>query len=411
MRKLGMVLMAALMFVSFAYAKNVYDYYNEGIENYRVDEYEKALKLFKKSIEAKTNYAKAYNMSGLCNVALKKVDHAIFFYKKAVHTDPEYAEAYFNMGVAYEEKYARGEESGEEDGKDEDSEDNEKNKELAVKNYLKAIELDNDDHIFVRASLNLARIYRPLEMYDEAVAVLREGMKKNLIDEVLMAKLYNEAGLVYLASTPIVQDDAAFRYAIKFFVTALYYNQQYVEAATNLGVAYVRKGLLARGIDQFEKALKIDPEFYGLHYEYANALLLHGFHEKAESHFLAATMLKPDFAEAFYGLGKARAKLNKFEEAENALKKSLEIKEDYRLAMNYLLDVRSLRESFRDHIKFPPKKTGDEFEDDYEDYDEYAEEGEEDRKDEKEKFVEDVEPLRLSELFPEETEEDEYGEY
>ena len=271
------------------------------------------------------------------------------------------------------------------------------------KNYLKVIELDNDDYTFVRAALNLARIYRPQEQYDEAIAILREGMKKNLIDSVLFARLFNEAGLVYLDSTPIIEDDAAFEYAIRFFVTALDYNQQYIQAATNLGVAYVRKGLLARGIDQFERAMKIDDKFYGLHYEYANALLLHGFNEKAESHFLAATKLKPDFAEAYYGLGKARAKLNKFDKAEEALREALKVREDYRLAMNYILEVRSLRESFRSHIEFPEVKTGeDDFEEDFEDFDEE----EEDRRVVKEEFVEDVEPLRLSELFPKEKGED-----
>ncbi len=142
MKKLFVLILVLALFVTSAFAaKNVYDVYNEGYDKYLEKDYEGAVKLFKKAAKLKTDFVKSYNKAGLCYMAMEEVDHAIYLYKKSIHIDPDYAEAYLNMGVACEIKYK-------------------KNTKKAERNYLKAIEIDNEKYSYVRASLNLARLYR-----------------------------------------------------------------------------------------------------------------------------------------------------------------------------------------------------------------------------------------------------------
>jgi len=309
------------------YAKNAYDYYNDAYDMYLAGDYKNAEKMFKKVIKMKPDFVKSYNKLGLTYMAMNQVDHAIFYYKKAVYVDPNCAEAYYNLGVASEIKYKDKTEKAEEA-------------------YLKVIKLNNDDYSFVRASLNLARIYRKQKKYDDAILLLREAIKK----DPKFAPLYNETGLTYF-------DSGLYNFAINSFEKAIEVEERkkYPEAATNLGIVYLKQGKLAKAITQFEEAIKMDDKFAGAHYNYANALLLNGFYEKAKAHSKKAVLLEPDFTEAYYVMGKAHQKLNEFDEAEKAYKMALEKDKNYMPAKNALEDLRQTRIAFRDHIQFKKK--------------------------------------------------------
>ena len=171
-----------------------YDLYNEGYDKYLGKDYIGALKDFKKALKMKPDFIKAYNKAGLANVAMNKPDHAIFMYKKAVNIEPQAAECWFNMAIAYEHKNML---------------KKKKDTSKAEKYYEEAIMLNNDNYVFVRASLNLAKIYRKQEHFDDAVLLLRKAMKI----EPDFADLYNEAGLVYY-------DTAIYKKAVEFFLKA-----------------------------------------------------------------------------------------------------------------------------------------------------------------------------------------------
>ncbi len=362
-----------IIFFSMAfmiYAKNAYDYYNDAYDLYLAGNYKNAVKLYKKVIKMKPDFVKPYNKLGLTYIALKQVDHAIFYYKKAIHIDPNCAEAYYNLGVASEIKYK----------------DNTKKAEEA---YEKAIKLNNDDYSFVRASLNLARIYRKQKKFDDAILLLREAVKK----EPAFAPLYNETGLTYF-------DSNLYDFAINNFKKAIDVEEQkkYPEAATNLGVVYLKQGKLAKAIAQFEEAIKMDDKFPGSHYNYGNALVINGFYEKAKAHLKKAILLNPDFTEAYYTLGKAHEKLNEFDDATKAYKLALEKDKNYIPAKTALDELKRLRLAFRDHIQFKKKKAEGEEEEVVEE-EELTEEQLAAKKKAKEQ-EEDVEDLRLPEDKP-----------
>ena len=369
------IILISFIFLYFSsYAKTGYEYYNDAYDLYLVNDYKGALKELKNAIKLLPEFEKAYNLAGLCHIALKQPDHAIYMYKRAVYINPKYDEAYYNMAVAYEIK---------------DS----KNTKLPEQFYKKAIELRNDLHVFVRASLNLARIYRVQKKFDDAILLLREAIKI----EPDFEELYNEAGLVYF-------DSELYDEAINFFNKALEKKHKYPEASTNLAIAYQKKGQLAKAISQLEDTIAKDENFAGAHYNYGNALIYNGFYDKAIAHLKKAIELDPKFAEAYYSLGKAYAHKNLFDEAENAYKKALELRKNYTLAKRALEEVKKQKKEFVGHITFAKKKTGEEGEE--------VTEEEEAKPKKKSEFAEDVEDLRPKEDKPKkaEGEEGEEGE-
>lgn len=371
--KRNLILVIVIFVMAFiTHAKNAYDYYNDAYDLYLAGDYKNAIKLYKKAIKMKPDFVKPYNKLGLSYIALNQVDHAIFYYKKAIHIDANCAEAYYNLGVASEIKYKHDTKKAEEA-------------------YEKVIKLNNDNYSFVRASLNLARIYRKQKKFDDAILLLREAVKK----EPNFAPIYNEIGLTYF-------DSGLNDFAINNFKKAIEVEEQkkYPEAATNLGIVYLKQGKLAKAITQFEEAIKMDDKFPGSHYNYGNALIINGFYEKAKAHLKKAILLNPDFTEAYYVLGKAHQKLNEFDEATKAYKMALEKDKNYILAKNALEELKQQRLSFRDHIQF--KKKAEEGEEGEEVSEEEAELTEEQiaAKKKAKAQEEDVEDLRLPEDKP-----------
>jgi tetratricopeptide (TPR) repeat protein len=352
MKKITLLaVLMSLVFSAGVFAKNAYDLYNEAYDLYLVNDYKAAVRLFAEAIKKKPDFVKPYNKAGLAYVAMKKVDHALLMYKKAVYIDPKFAEAFYNAGVAYEIKYM----------------DKNPGNVMAIEAYKKAIELNNDNYSFVRASLNLAGLYKGLQKYDDAIELLRKAMKV----EPDFAELYNASGLIYMANGNNEAESSrdkmsqasgkakvfktSYDYAVKFFEKALQIQQRYPEASTNMGIAFLKQGKLARAIKQFEDTLATDPNFAGAHYNYANALIINGFYDKAISHLQKAAALDPEMVEAYYSLGKAYEHLNRFNEAEKAYKAALEKKKDYVIAKNAYDTLRKKREDFRSHITFKKK--------------------------------------------------------
>jgi tetratricopeptide (TPR) repeat protein len=353
--KMKNILLTVLLVVfSFnVYAKNAFDYYNDGVDKYDAKDYNGALACFVKAIKIKPEFAKPYNKAGLAYAAMNNFDQAILMYKEAVIADPNYAEAYYNMGVGYEL---------------------EQKLPLAVKNYTKAIDLNNDTHVFVRASLNLAMLDREeagktknRSKDDEAIALLRKAS----IYEPDFAELYNEAGLIYL-------DTELYDNAVQQFQTALEKDQHYSEASVNLSIAYERKGNLARAANQSQEALKINENFPGAQYNYGNMCILDGYYDDAIAHLqraielysnihilagnfndnimYAKTPIKfdPNAAAAFYSLGKAYMHKNMFKEAEDSYKKALKINKTFTLAKRALGQMAKLKKDLKSHIKAKP---------------------------------------------------------
>ena len=71
---------------------------NIGWAYYRKGDYEKAVKHFKKAIEANPGYALAYNNMGLAYNRLDRPEKARRAFEKAIDRAPRYLDAYLNLG-------------------------------------------------------------------------------------------------------------------------------------------------------------------------------------------------------------------------------------------------------------------------------------------------------------------------
>src|SRR4029077_15274736 len=93
--------------------------------------------------------------------------------------------------------------------------------------------------------------------------------------------------------------------AIEQFQKALGINPNYVKAHSNLGVALFQKGELDEAIAQFQKAVEINPDSFAIHYNLGNALFQKGQLDEAITQFQEVLRLKPDFSPAQDNLAKA----------------------------------------------------------------------------------------------------------
>lgn len=129
---------------------------------------------------------------------------------------------------------------------------------------LSAISVKN----FAEAEKNLGKavMYDPKNLtYQEnlGVALLAQPEKKNLaieaFNKILEKDANNLTSLYYLGS--IAQDQSDYEEAKKKFQAYLNVNPQSAEVLTMLGVSYYKSGNKDGAGEQWEKALKIDPNF------------------------------------------------------------------------------------------------------------------------------------------------------
>lgn len=126
---------------------------------------------------------------------------------------------------------------------------------ISVKNFAEA-----------EKYLKKAMMYDPKNLtYQEnlGVALLAQPEKKNLaietFNKILSKDANNLTSLYYLGS--IVQDQSDYEEAKKKFQAYLNVNSQSAEVLTMLGVSYYKSGNKDGAKEQWEKALKIDPNF------------------------------------------------------------------------------------------------------------------------------------------------------
>ena len=74
-------------------------------------------------------------------------------------------------------------------------------------------------------------------------------------------------------------------------------------AYNNLGVAYESKDLFDMAIEQYQAALRLEPDYVLAHYNLGNVYQAKGLFDMAIEQYQAALRLKPDYAESHFNLG------------------------------------------------------------------------------------------------------------
>ncbi|MDA9060419.1 tetratricopeptide repeat protein [Candidatus Thioglobus sp.] len=166
--------------------------------------------------------------------------------------------------------------------------------------------------------------------------------------------LYNIAGA---CNAGLMQFDAA----INNYKKALKINPYYADAYSNMGNVLKDKGDLEAAIQSYKQALKIKPDYAQAYNNMGNALKDKGDLEAAIQSYKQALKIKPDYAQAYSNMGIALKGKGDLNAAISSYKQALKIKPDYAEAYNNMGsalndkgDLEAAIESYKQALKIKP---------------------------------------------------------
>lgn len=127
--------------------------------------------------------------------------------------------------------------------------------------------------------------------------------------------------------------------AIGEFQKALKLDPDYADAHDNLGATLYVKGNLDGAIREFQEALKLKPDYANAHYNLGVALQNKGKADEAIAQYREVIGLNPDYVKARYNLGTALLSRGDIDEATFQFQEALIIQPDYPEAHNGLAAV------------------------------------------------------------------------
>jgi tetratricopeptide (TPR) repeat protein/S1-C subfamily serine protease len=208
--------------------ESAHKYYNwRGVELNKLEDYEGALRDYNKAIELTPDNALYYSNRGDAYFQIGEKQKGIDDYDKAISLDPESAHKYYNW-------------RGVELNKLEDYEG-------ALRDYNKAIELTPDNALYYShrgdAYFQIGEKQKGIDDYDKAISLDPESAHKYYNRRgVKLYKLEDYEGALRDINKPIELTPD----------NALYYS--------NRGDAYFQIGEKQKGIDDYDKAISLDPE-------------------------------------------------------------------------------------------------------------------------------------------------------
>ena len=109
--------------------------------------------------------------------------------------------------------------------------------------------------------------------------------------------------------------------AAEFYQQAIIEGDNIAEAFCNLGIIELDHGNASGALDNFTQSLKNDPRHVEAHYNLANLYYDAGNFPLARLHYEAAIQIEPNFALVYYNLALVYHRLNKLDDARDALNK------------------------------------------------------------------------------------------
>lgn len=131
--------------------------------------------------------------------------------------------------------------------------------------------------------------------------------------------------------------------AIEQFKKAIEINPRYTQAHNNLGIAYTNKGMFDKAIYEYERAITINPRHERAHYNLGVVCFKQGDFDQAVVRFKNAIALNPNYAKAHYNLGNTYDKKGLWDNAITEYKKALALNPRYAEACNNLAVIYCFR--------------------------------------------------------------------
>jgi tetratricopeptide (TPR) repeat protein len=169
---------------------------------------------------------------------------------------------------------------------------------------------------------------------------LRPDMQNNFLKMILLAEAFYSLGNE-------LQELGQLERAVDNYRRALEINPDFAEAHNNLGNALRDFGQLDDAVASYRRALEIKPDCAEVHFNLGNVLQDLGQLEGAVACYRRALEIKPGYADAHTNLGNAWRDLGQLDDAVASYRRALEIKPDFVIAQcnlgNVLLDRGDLK--------------------------------------------------------------------
>jgi protein O-mannosyl-transferase len=131
--------------------------------------------------------------------------------------------------------------------------------------------------------------------------------------------------------------------AIEQYYKALKLQPDYGDVHTNLGKAFYEKGMYDKSIHHYELAARLKPDSPKTQSDLANAYAATGLFEKTLTHYAKALDIEPNDPLIHYNMGVAHYKLHHYDEAAYHFQAAIRIKPDYISAINALKMIQQIK--------------------------------------------------------------------
>ena len=255
-------------------------YNNRGATYANNGEHVKAIKDFTTAIKLNPQDAGIYNNRGLVYGNVFDFDRAIKDYNAAIKLNPDFASAYINRGVAnhHKGKYT-----------------------TAIKDYSRAMELD-PDRVLIYNNRGLSHDLNG--NLDRAIGDYNEAIRR----KPDYAEAYYNRGAAYGKKGEV---DLSIRDSNK----AIELDPNHAGAYGNLGSAYANKGEYGQAITAYTKAIDIDPTGIGAYTNRGRVYFIKGKVSRAIEDYTRAIELDSEDGIAYYNRGEAWLHLSEWNKA------------------------------------------------------------------------------------------------
>jgi len=284
----------SLQVINSPSATQAESFFEQGINEFEIGNYQAALSNFNQVITLEPNNAKAYCCRGNAYYRLADYQSSIIDCNQAISLKPDYAEAYCCRGNAYSD----------------------------LDNWQSAIS-DLGQTIKLRPDNPYAYCWRADAYYfmgDYQSCIIDCSQAINLKPDY--AEAYRCRGGAY-------SDLEDWQSAISDFNQVVSLEPDYAAAYYGRGDAYCRLGDYQSAISDFSQAIKLQPDISFAYFWRGFAYYNLGDYQSAISDFSQAIKLKPDYAEAYFWRGFAYYNLGDYQSAISDFSQAIKLKPDY----------------------------------------------------------------------------------
>lgn len=262
---------------------------------YKKKEYNKAEMYFNKSITINKEFVNGYFYIALTEYRLNKKDKSKYYYERATQIDPTFYVAFANLAQVYK---------------------SEKNYNEAIKNYTKALKLNNN----YKYHYKIAECYESLQKFDDAIDSYITSITLNPKNDSTSQKYVINS---YIGIGVIENNRGRYSETIKYINQGLELDNTNVNLYAISAYANMKLNNYSDAIEQYNFVIKNNPSFIEAYLNLSDIYSSQGEYEKAISIAKQGLQIKTNYYKLYNNMGDAYQKLGDFNKAVDSYNKSI----------------------------------------------------------------------------------------